>query len=583
MGTVTARNGNDVEVKTPDGKSLTVPCSPGHDVFPQQAEGRWRRPQGGGAGRCRRRWRGGHDREGSRAVGAGPGRRAEISESPWLPALAGNLPPRRRKPLACNEPQHGVFHRRALVRVGPWPHAGSIRTSQCSPSAARIVTCSAVPGPVVFTLDDERGTVEAGQERLDIPRRNSGHSQTASNRRTSAEPDPWWRASRSGRSHAITSGGTRDTLDRQLLDEHVRRLEDEPSRTDGPRPAAMIAIEAPSLWPTKIASWISNAWSTCGSTTSASSCMKQGERASAAVRGAVAGAAVDEAAAPGAGADPSGKSRQRLTEPSPSCRNTSVGRSAGRRTYPAVFEAVTFDPHDAVLCGTTGHPAAQTGATPRVFSALRWKCARRDAGGDGMTSEQKLALYYWMQLARTFDERMLLCWKQGRGVGGAFSGRGHEAISVGCAYALGPDDVVTPMHRDIGAYLLRGLTPRDVFGNLLGRQTGPSRGRDANLHGMSRLDLGIIGYISHLPHSMPVALGAAMSFLYRGEPRVAMTFTGDGGSKPGCTRVAEHGGRVTARWSSSSRTTSTRTRRRLARRRRSGASPATPPITGCPV
>ena len=150
-----------------------------------------------------------------------------------------------------------------------------------------------------------------------------------------------------------------------------------------------------------------------------------------------------------------------------------------------------------------------------------------------MTAEQKLALFYWMQLARTFDERMLLCWKQGRGVGGAFSGRGHEAISVGSAYALGPDDAVTPMHRDIGAYLLRGLTPRDVFGNLLGRQMGPSRGRDANLHGMSRLDLGIIGYISHLPHSLPVALGVAMSFLYRGEPRVAMTFTGDGGSNTG--------------------------------------------------
>ena len=150
-----------------------------------------------------------------------------------------------------------------------------------------------------------------------------------------------------------------------------------------------------------------------------------------------------------------------------------------------------------------------------------------------MTSEQKLALYYWMQLARTFDERMLLCWKQGRGVGGAFSGRGHEAISVGAAYALGPDDVVTPMHRDIGAYLLRGLTPRDVFCNLLGRAPGPSRGRDANLHGMSRLSLGIIGYISHLPHSMPVALGAAMSFVYRGEPRVSMTYTGDGATNTG--------------------------------------------------
>ncbi|HEY6361799.1 MAG TPA: thiamine pyrophosphate-dependent dehydrogenase E1 component subunit alpha [Vicinamibacterales bacterium] len=150
-----------------------------------------------------------------------------------------------------------------------------------------------------------------------------------------------------------------------------------------------------------------------------------------------------------------------------------------------------------------------------------------------MNLDQKLAVYYWMQLARTFDDRMVAHWKQGRGIGGAFSSRGHEAISVGASYALGPDDVVLPMHRDLGAYLLRGLTPREVFGNLLGREIGPSRGRDANLHGLSKLDAGIIGYISHLPHSMPVALGVAMSFVYRGEPRVAMTYTGDGASNSG--------------------------------------------------
>jgi TPP-dependent pyruvate/acetoin dehydrogenase alpha subunit len=150
-----------------------------------------------------------------------------------------------------------------------------------------------------------------------------------------------------------------------------------------------------------------------------------------------------------------------------------------------------------------------------------------------MTADQKLAVYYWMQLTRAFDERMLAHWKQGRGVGGTFSERGHEAISVGAAYALGPDDVVSPMHRDLGAYLLRGLTPKEVFANLLGRQTGPTRGRDANLHGMSRLDRGIVGFISHLPHSLPVALGVAMSFRYRSEPRVALAFTGDGATNTG--------------------------------------------------
>jgi pyruvate dehydrogenase E1 component alpha subunit len=150
-----------------------------------------------------------------------------------------------------------------------------------------------------------------------------------------------------------------------------------------------------------------------------------------------------------------------------------------------------------------------------------------------MTIEQQLDIYYWMQLTRTFDERMLAHWKQGRGVGGTFSQRGHEAISVGAAYALGPGDVVSPMHRDLGAFLLRGLTPREAFANLLGRDAGPTRGRDANLHGMSRLDRGIIGFISHLPHSLPVALGVAMSFRYRDEPHVAMAFTGDGATNAG--------------------------------------------------
>jgi pyruvate dehydrogenase E1 component alpha subunit len=150
-----------------------------------------------------------------------------------------------------------------------------------------------------------------------------------------------------------------------------------------------------------------------------------------------------------------------------------------------------------------------------------------------LTANQRLELFYWMTMTRVFDESMVALWKQGRGVGGTFSQRGHEAISVGAAYALAPDDVIAPMHRDLGAYLLRGMTPRRIFGNLLARADGVSGGRDANLHGLGDLDLNIIGFISHLPHSLPVALGAAMSFLYRGEARVALTFTGDGSSSAG--------------------------------------------------
>lgn len=147
--------------------------------------------------------------------------------------------------------------------------------------------------------------------------------------------------------------------------------------------------------------------------------------------------------------------------------------------------------------------------------------------------DRLLSAYRWMQLTRTLDEAIRTLWLTGKGVGGTFNQRGHEAISVGAAMCLQPDDLVAPMHRDLGAFLVRGITPRRIMAQQLGRATGVSGGRDANIHGCGDLDFGVIGFISHLPQSLPVAVGAAMAFRHRHEPRVALTFTGDGGAITG--------------------------------------------------
>lgn len=152
---------------------------------------------------------------------------------------------------------------------------------------------------------------------------------------------------------------------------------------------------------------------------------------------------------------------------------------------------------------------------------------------EGLAPAAKLNLAYWMRLTRTLDDAVVAMWKQGRGVGGTFSGKGHEAISVGAGYAMGPEDVVAPMHRDLGCYLVRGLSPERIMANQLGKAPGVTRGRDANLHGLGDLSLNLFGFVSHLPQSMPVSLGAAMAFQYREEPRVALTFVGDGSSNTG--------------------------------------------------
>lgn len=150
-----------------------------------------------------------------------------------------------------------------------------------------------------------------------------------------------------------------------------------------------------------------------------------------------------------------------------------------------------------------------------------------------LSNEDKLELLYWMKLTRAVDDRTEDLYKQGKIPGAIFSQRGHEAISVGAAYALQKDDVIAPLHRDLGAYLLRGMSPGRVFAQAMARTGSPSRGRDVNTHGLGDLSKGIIGYISHLPLSMPITVGAAFAFQYRGEARVALTFTGDGASSEG--------------------------------------------------
>ncbi len=151
----------------------------------------------------------------------------------------------------------------------------------------------------------------------------------------------------------------------------------------------------------------------------------------------------------------------------------------------------------------------------------------------GLTSDQLLDLYYWMRLTRAVDDRLMLLYNQGKVAGAAFSQRGHEAISVGAASALGPEDIIAPMHRDLGSYLVRGMSPRRIIAQHLGRVAGPSRGRDTNLHGLGDLNLGIIGFVSMLPNSLPVTVGAGLSFWLREEARVAMTFFGDGSTSTG--------------------------------------------------
>src|SRR5437667_7622820 len=136
-------------------------------------------------------------------------------------------------------------------------------------------------------------------------------------------------------------------------------------------------------------------------------------------------------------------------------------------------------------------------------------------------------LYYYLRLNRRVDEQLTNLYRQGKVVGGVYSSLGQEAISVGTAYALGPEDFIGPMIRNVGAMLVRGYRPRDVFLQYMARKDGPSGGRDANTH-FGDLARGVVAPISVLGELVPVLAGVGLAAKIRKEKRVALTYVGDG-------------------------------------------------------
>jgi pyruvate dehydrogenase E1 component alpha subunit len=137
-------------------------------------------------------------------------------------------------------------------------------------------------------------------------------------------------------------------------------------------------------------------------------------------------------------------------------------------------------------------------------------------------------------LQRLFEERALALYRQGRIAGSFYDGRGQEAVAAGAGLALGPDDVVAPLNRELATHFARGVTPAEAFRNFLGKGDSPTRGRDGNMH-FGVPAKGVFPLVSMLGDLVPLVVGAALAFRRRGEPRVAMTFVGEGALSVGDT------------------------------------------------
>lgn len=133
-----------------------------------------------------------------------------------------------------------------------------------------------------------------------------------------------------------------------------------------------------------------------------------------------------------------------------------------------------------------------------------------------------VSLYRGLMRTRLFDEKAIALQRTGR-LGTFASSLGQEAVMVGLASAMRPEDVLLPAFRDHGAQLWRGVTMREIFLYW----GGDERGSD---FAGPRDDFPVcIPVATHLPH----AAGVAMAFKLRGEPRAAVCVLGDGATSKG--------------------------------------------------
>jgi len=153
---------------------------------------------------------------------------------------------------------------------------------------------------------------------------------------------------------------------------------------------------------------------------------------------------------------------------------------------------------------------------------------------DRLTRDQLVEIYYFLKLNRGLEEKLSNLYRQGKVVGGLYRSLGQEACSIGSAYALERGDIFTPLIRNLGAILVRGGSPHDIFCQYMAKADSPTRGRDLNVHfGWISPQGSMPSVISMLGDMIPILTGAVMAERMNGRRTVALTWIGDGGTSTG--------------------------------------------------
>ena len=147
------------------------------------------------------------------------------------------------------------------------------------------------------------------------------------------------------------------------------------------------------------------------------------------------------------------------------------------------------------------------------------------------TKDQCLWMFRTMVLIRRFEEQAKREQDSGR-IRSTHSAIGQEAVPTGICANLRNDDYLLGNHRSHHHGIAKGLDPKEMMAELLGKVTGTNRGKGGSMH-VADVDKGILGANGIVAGGPPISVGAALAAKIRKNGKVAISFSGDGSVNQG--------------------------------------------------
>ncbi len=151
---------------------------------------------------------------------------------------------------------------------------------------------------------------------------------------------------------------------------------------------------------------------------------------------------------------------------------------------------------------------------------------------NSLTKDQFKAIYHEMQLARKFEERAGQAY--GMGLIGGFCHLyiGQEAVIIGMKAALKEGDAYVTSYRDHAHIISCGADPKAVMAELMGKETGVSRGKGGSMH-LFATEQHFYGGHGIVGAQVPIGAGVAFAYKYNDSDNICATFFGDGAANQG--------------------------------------------------